>query len=374
MRKVCAPGSTAGGRSAAWGWLLLSFLAGSISSPGHADEIPAYQVLSCERDCPKIVYASLLKQSPAEYPFKDRGATDVYVEALVDVDFTIATDGSVKNAFVEFLLGPHEFADSALKAVNSRLYNPATEDAKPVEENHRVRFQFVVNGVESEARERVAKDYERAIRLARDQKIDDAIAGLNTIAAEPSLNFYERTMVGYARAVLDHQKGDRWAAREAIRTATIDEGKYLDKHKVIDALRLRVALEAETGELADAFAWYEILQKQTSLDANDQTTQLVAKLHAMLDNSEPIGIDAKIANTGTPTLWQHTLLRRSFEFKNIEGALDHFTLNCARHSIRSIVSTSANWTVPQSWPSCIISVFGDPGTNFRFVEFRPDAK
>jgi hypothetical protein len=267
-------------------------MAGLATTPVRADEIPSYQVLSCEHDCPTLVEARLLKGSSPEHPFKYRGVEGLYVESLVDVDYTIGTDGTVKNPFVEFLLGPQAFADSALSAIRSRTYSPATEDGKPVEENHRVRFVFSIRDRESVARDEVVKAYERAIHMARDQKIDDAIAGLNAIAAQTLLDFYERTMVGYALATLEGQQGNVWAARDAIRTATIDDAKYLDPRTRLDAIRLRIVLEAATGEFSDAFAWYDILQKRVTLEADDTSTKLVAKLHAALDGAGPLVIDA----------------------------------------------------------------------------------
>lgn len=356
-----------------FGMAFLAFASWLSWAPAMADDIPTFQVLGCEHNCPKIVDAALLKDSAAAFPFKYRGAEGLYAEAMVDVDYTIAVDGSVKNAFVESVLGPHEFADSALEAVNARVYSPATEDGQPVDESHRVRFVFSIKGGEKAARTSVVEDYRHAIRLAKDQKTDDAIAALNVIAAEPVLNFYERTMVGFTLAVLDEQNGLYRSARDAIRAATISEGAYLDPHVLVEALRLRIATEAQTGEFADAFAWYAILLTHITPGTDDESASIIAKLHAALDGPQPLAIDAEIVASGTQALWQHTLLRRSFEFKQVSGALDHFVLNCAHHGIQSAVSTTANWTVPPSWSSCVISVFGTPATHFQFIEFRPTA-
>lgn len=340
------------------------------AAAARADEdIPSYVALSCEKDCPPIVAAHPIDSPLPAYPIRYLTREHLFVEAMVDVDFTIAADGTVKDAVVEALLGPQDFADNTLRAVNARRFTPATEGGQPVEENHRTRFVFRVNNVDQGGREGVVVAYQGALALARDNKVPQAIAALSEIVARPQLNFYERTTAAYALATLYFQTGDYLAGCEMIRIATIGKGRFLDARNITDAIRLRIRLEALCGEFAEAFAWIAILRDQGA----DVTAEnnVASKLLGMIAGPDPLAVEARIPSA--PIFWQHTLLRRAFEFHAIEGKLDSFELRCQRHGIRSQVSDKANWTIPASWSGCFINVTGTPGTKFSFVEMAPAA-
>jgi len=372
------------------GRLLLSgafaSLIASVFAPNLAqadEDLPTYKMLSCEQDCPTVIPAKALTSPLPDFPIQYRSNWDVYVEALVDVDFTIGIDGRVKSPVVEFMLGPPEFANSVMQAISQRTYQPATENGVPVEENHRTQFVFRVSDVNRVARPEVAEVYERAVGNAKNGKVSEAIAALNELAARPRLNFYERSTVSFMLAKICLRAEDYLCGLSAIRTATIEQGMFLDRLSLEDAIRLRITLEALNGEFGEAFAWFDFLGKKTLIKDDDPTALLVKRLHATIGSTAALFIDAQIATFSYPSssdspsereaLWHHTLLRRSFEFHQINGKLDRFELHCDRHSLVSAVSDKANWSVPLSWSGCYVNVYGASGTKFQFVEMPPAA-
>jgi len=164
---------------------------------------------------------------------------------------------------------------------------------------------------------------------------------------------------------------DYQQARKAIRIATLNEGRYLDGRAREDAIKVRIQLEAATGEISDAFAWFEILKEIGPIPDDDPIAKLTSRLHAQLDDPAPLVTDGSIASDSASGFWQHTLLRRDFEFHNVRGTLDKFELRCETHGIDSAVSERAHWAVPGSWRNCWIDVHGTPGTTFQFVETIP---
>jgi len=348
---------------------------GSLSAlPVRADEdIPTYKVLTCESKCPAFTPAVPIDRPQPVYPHRDTGFLDVYTEAQVDVRFTIGSDGVVKNANIERLLGPPEFGDSALAAVAQYKYQPAIEDGHPVEQNRRIRFTFQISNPIVGARAKVVSAYRDAVQLAKDKKTDEAIAALKAIIGQQRLNFYERTMVAFVLASIYVDQSNNSLALDQIRDATLNEGGFLDKRAQENAIRLRISLEAANGEFAEAFAWFEILKKHVTVGDDDSSAKLVGRLHALLDDSTPLELDASISPDAGAPPWQHTLLRRSFSFDAITGKLNNFEMRCDRHGIESAVSDKANWTVPKSWSGCVIYVSGAPGTKFQFVESVPEA-
>ncbi len=376
--RVFAPGGVVKIPYAIFACAILAGLPAARADDTHND-IPTYKVLTCERDCPPYTPAKQHGTLDAVYPKEYRGTVAGYfgvsVEALVFVDFTVAADGSIKDAVVEWLLGPQAFADSALAAVNAQEFKPATEGGKPVEENHRVLISFTSEGVQHRARSQVIDGFAKAMQLVHDGKSDEGLAALKALEAQPLLNFYERCMIAYNEALLYVQAKDYPHAREAIRVATMFDGDYLDQNIWEDAVRERIKLEAVTGEFSESFAWREVLSNRWGHKPLAEVAELTDKLHAMIAAPDPLYMAARIPDSGTATMWQHALLRRSFEFHDIAGgALDRFELRCERHSIVSAVSDKADWNVPASWTGCYINVFGKPGTTFRFFELQPAAK
>ena len=335
------------------------------------EDIPSYQALNCEKDCPRAVPARVIDAPIPTYPMHYVGYIGPPAEAMVDVDFTIATDGTIKDATVESLIGPQDFAERTLNAVNARRYQPATEGGQPVEESHRIRVLFSIRGTQPGGRMGIVAAYQNALTLADAGKVPEAIATLREIVSRPNLNFYERTVAAYELATLYYKTGDDLDARDMIRIATIGKGRYLDDRSVADAIRLRIRLEALTGEFAEAFTWFAILRAQGVDDGAER--KAIGTLHDLIAAPDPLTADARIPPDGMPGFWQHTLLRRSFEIHYIAGKLDSFVLRCQRHGIRSAISDKANWTIPANWSGCFINVTGTPGTKFSFVEMAPTA-
>lgn len=331
----------------------------------YADEdIPAYKVLKCEfKGCPNITPPVALDTPKPVFPAY---IARMHVEAMVDIRYTVDKEGEVTNEKVEQLLGPQIFADRALAALAGRKFKPATENGKPVSANTRTRFMFRIRG-EKGARRAVASNFDRAMSLAKEGNTIEAATALRSIAAESELNFYERTMVSYALAMLYVQSKDYGNALDQIHSATIADGYYLDSRSREQALRLRVALEEQEGQWAEAFAWFDILKKNATVAADDPMAALIAKLHASIEAPQPLAFDVEIPRTPEAT-WQHTLLRRTFGFAQINGKLDGFELRCDAHGIESVVSENAQWTVPKSWTGCMIYVKGQPNATFRFLE------
>jgi len=82
---------------------------------------------------------TLLKSVQPTYPMR---AVNAKIEGWVDVEFTVAETGKVKDVRVRASSNPGVFDDAALKAVSQWRYQPLLRDAKavPVRSEIRVRF------------------------------------------------------------------------------------------------------------------------------------------------------------------------------------------------------------------------------------------
>jgi TonB family protein len=81
----------------------------------------------------------LLKSAKPVYPLK---AEDSKLEGWVDVEFTVAESGKVKDIIVHATSIPGVFEDAAVKAVAQWRYQPVLRDGKPVPVRTQIRIRF----------------------------------------------------------------------------------------------------------------------------------------------------------------------------------------------------------------------------------------
>jgi TonB family protein len=83
----------------------------------------------------------LLKSVQPDYPAR---ALNSKTEGWVDVEFTVAETGKVKDAVVRSASVQGVFDDAAVKAVSQWRYQPVLRDAKPVAVRTQIRIRFVM--------------------------------------------------------------------------------------------------------------------------------------------------------------------------------------------------------------------------------------
>jgi TonB family protein len=349
-------------------WPCLAVVLGTFAVRAQDADLPAYTILNCGKSCGIRTDPKPIGERHGEFP-AGWGENMPGTESYVVIRLTSAADGSVQDPVVERLIGPSKFADTALEFVKTWRYQPATVNGKAVARlNWMVQVQYLFNPPVLGARQKVYDAYRAAQELIDANKFDEANAVLLPILSLEDLNFYERCMVSLllARSYLASQ--DYLTAREYIINATLDDGLFLSKPGLVSAVRLRIRLDALTGQYADAFEWFDKLKKHATLDADDSDAKLVGILHARLDDPRPIAVSGVIPVTEYLPIWTHTLLRRHFAFSALTGKLDRFELLCDQQKIASPITTAAEWHVPQDWSNCSLDVFGEAGAKFRVVE------
>jgi TonB family protein len=83
----------------------------------------------------------LVKSVPPVYP---RKAERSGVEGWVELDFTVAESGAVKDVAVHSANPPGVFEEAAVGALLQWRYRPVLRDAKPAEQRARIRIRFTV--------------------------------------------------------------------------------------------------------------------------------------------------------------------------------------------------------------------------------------
>jgi TonB family protein len=84
---------------------------------------------------------TLLKSVQPTYPTR---AVNGKIEGWVDVEFTVAETGKVKDVSVRATSNPSVFEDAAVKAVSQWRYKPVLRDAQPVPVRSQIRVRFTL--------------------------------------------------------------------------------------------------------------------------------------------------------------------------------------------------------------------------------------
>jgi TonB family protein len=84
---------------------------------------------------------TLVKSVTPVYPAK---ANVSKIQGWVELDFTVAESGAVKDIAVHAASAPGVFEDAAISALTQWRYKPVVRDAKKVAQRARVRIRFVL--------------------------------------------------------------------------------------------------------------------------------------------------------------------------------------------------------------------------------------
>lgn len=84
---------------------------------------------------------TVLKTVQPNYPMR---AVNAKIEGWVDVEFTVAETGKVKDVSVRASSTPGVFEEAAIKAVSQWRYQPVVRDAKPVPVRSEIRVRFTL--------------------------------------------------------------------------------------------------------------------------------------------------------------------------------------------------------------------------------------
>ena len=350
----------------------IALITAIVFAAGAAPPVPPHEVFDPATYCaPQPVESETAIDKPL--PAYPPGALDEWSEGYALFMVTIAEDGGVRDLVTLDYVGPTAFRDSAARTVLKWRYRQHFRNGKPVPVyGAAIEVLFRLEDAEAAAtHERFIRLYNQARTKIVDKKYDEAIALLDR-AQHDQLNHFEQALAAFALALVANEKGDWRLALFNIRHATIKDAMFLDKETARIALRLRVYLEAQDGQLDAAACASQTLRKvDVASPASAELGDFVAKVVAALNNPEPLvepGLVYADAARSLSPAWQHTLMRPKFAFSGMAGGVKSFRLVCTQTLLEEMVNDETQWTVPADAGPCRLFVFGDPGATFKLVE------
>ncbi|NQZ06606.1 MAG: energy transducer TonB [Algicola sp.] len=338
--------------------LLLSSL---LSTAVYAEQsVPSSKLLE------SIVPAKAIKRVEPKYP---DSAIRRGHEGWVKLSYVIEPDGSVSNAFVVDSSGLRSFERSTLKAIKKWKFSPALDkNGNAIQQcvnSIQMDYSIGRDGKPPGATRKFRSKY-KDILEAFDTK-DFAKAGqyLDELGESKKFTLFEDKLYWKLKGYYHQYLGDDRNAltnfkRSAYRISDVADESYLT---ILDTV---FVLELKQNLLADALETYATIEKAPN---NQKTLERLKpyqqKITALIESEEVISVAATIGERGFA---QYKLARSQFELSHINGKVDKVKVYCDNKQNTFSYATDSSWTIPESWGSCSLYVYGRKDTAFNIVE------
>lgn len=328
-------------------------------------------------------------------------------EGWVVLSFIVEPDGSTSNVIIEDSSGSRGFEKESKKAIKKWAYQPAIENGEAIQQcKTTVQLDFRMHrknqGVTKKFRGLYAtfadalneKDESEITRLGEKLKNYDTYTHSESYFKYTLLAHYaqyqknELEELSYLNKAMRFSGASDYFAklRDADFQSVASEGLRIKKgqdaekilaerkktydeameKKLYPTLHKKLVLELAQNQLSFA---NETLNKLLLLDAAKEN-------HSVYRNQKDelmkiIASENNILVSGVlqeKEFWHHKLLRNTFAFTDIEGALTKIDLRCSNKRHVYSVNEQSQWSIPDAWKDCSIFVYGEDNASFTLIE------
>jgi TonB family protein len=332
-----------------------------------------------QRDNTYIQAAALKRMAPS-YP---QAALSAGREGWVTLSFVISEEGKVIEPMIEDSSN-RVFDASALQAVESWTYIPATVGGKPVEQSMvktTIRYQLEDG---RGARPQFIRKYRSIRDLILAHEFPEAGRSLEELE-HGTLNYYEDAWLWWLKYVYLEASGTTdpdarmVALRKALGSTETEDDNYLESDVFVSASQNLYVLRVRSGDFSGAISVFERLKASKSAQRSKLYKDVVGALEPtyqqMMNAVAGPNVLRQKATVDEHNYWFHRMLRRSFSFGDVRnGNLDIVDLRCTRANRRlTSLPADAVLKIPDDWGDCSVYIKGDPGTTFSYEEYAADA-
>ena len=133
------------------------------------------------------------------------------------------------------------------------------------------------------------------------------------------------------------------------------------------ALQYRNTIELRLGNVVAALETYRRRQAAGPVPESDVMAANAEAIEESLQSTEvAIGVKGKILDE----TWSHTPLRRTFAVGDVEGDLRTLRFECDRRKGELEFSDQSEYTLPENFGDCLVTLDGRRGAEFTFYEFE----
>ncbi len=295
-------------------------------------------------------------------------------QGWVQLSFVVTTDGEVIDPVVQDSSGSKPFESAALRTVEDWEYEPARWNGEVVQQcENKVMITFAIEGQETAVSSAFNRKYRKVDKEltggdleAAKELLDTSFDSLEMTLTE--LAWYSTLEVRYY-GLMDNDS----AQLRALRRATASNGKWVDDTLYPNLLVVKTIRELEAGDISAALSTYEDLLKTESDVVELESLQpIIERVQMQVASDEVFQVPGKISDDDRcddcKDNWDYSLLRQKFSLAAIEGELGDIEIRCSRQRVVDKAREGISWVIPDSWGSCSVIVFGEPGATFSLLE------
>ncbi len=350
--------------------VLLLLAAGTTTEPEWTDEtVKAIEAVNASAQL--TVKAKQVTREPPKFPKTElrKGR-----EAWVHVTYCIDESGQVTNISILDSIGNEKFDRAAIETVENWQFEPALHNGEPVwQSRNNVLVTFAIEFDERGATSKFIRSYRKLQKLMDEDNLPEADALFWEMYENFDLNLYELAKLWSQRVRYEAKIGDWNKLEMALYRATASHGEWIEKSSYAQLLQLRIKVELQLGKYHEARHSYEDLAGVVGEDSQDVLAlrPAFARLETMIDGDDVLKVDAEIRRRGECTYcndsWTITPLRKHFTLANIKGTLSSIEMRCDNKRYESDVTEMVEWHIPDSWGTCRVHIYGEPGTTFEML-------
>lgn len=323
----------------------VGFLSGAAT---HAQVVPPQLIESREIDPPE-------------------GRSGMPMEGWIVLRYSVMADGTTADVRAIDRMPPMLPDRAAVAAVEDQRFEPATADGAAIDwYNNEVVIVFDAEQVPAGPTPLFLQGYREAEALFTENEFDKALKRNERLIGMESSRLGEFALAQMQNAVINMRLNDTHAAYAAIARATDPRIPGLQGNDLAVALQYRNVLELQLGDAVGALATYARRTALGPVAADDPMAARVGAFEEALAGDAAIAIRGRLADGR----WRHMLTRRTFAFGEVEaGGLDAIGVECDRRRAELEYAPDSEWSLPDSWGECLLTVAGRRDTAFVLYEF-----
>jgi TonB family protein len=292
---------------------------------------------------------------------------DMPIEGWAVVRYSVLADGTIANVRIVDRM-PADLADrTILPTVEAWTFNPATSDGAVVDwHNSESLIVFDAEAVPFEPRQPFVNGYREVEALLEAGESEDALRRNQRLIAMETARLAEMGVALVQNARINLLLENPHEAFTAIKRATDPRLELLAPSELIVALDYRNRLEIGLGDVVGALQTFARREALGTVPDSDPMAGRVDAIETALDSETAIAVKGKILDDS----WVHSLARRTFAIGDLDGSLRTVNVECDRGRTELEYSEESEWSLPDSWGACHVTVEGRRDTEFVLYEFQ----
>jgi hypothetical protein len=198
--------------------------------------------------------------------------------------------------------------------------------------------------------------------------LDDALKRSDELVNDVASRVSELSVGLVQNARVHFAAGELHEAYAAITRVTNPDLPVLDAATELPvALQYRNTIELRLGNVAAALDTYQRREAAGPVPESDVMAANAEAIEEGLQSTEvAIGVKGKILED----TWSHMPLRRTFAVGDVDGDLRTLRFECDRRTGELEFSDESEYTLPENFGDCLVTLEGRRGAEFTFYEFE----